>query len=84
MKSVISPRMAASVIAATSALRPAAAAISSMHSIEISVESMSKAASLKSRSASGGVKPCRTSGEGEAGEVDEEVMRTVRAGEAGS
>ena len=37
--------IAASVIAATSALRPAAAAISSMHSMSIRVESMSNAAS---------------------------------------
>ena len=37
----ISPRIAASVIAATSALSPCMSAISSMHSIVISVESMS-------------------------------------------
>jgi diguanylate cyclase (GGDEF)-like protein/PAS domain S-box-containing protein len=48
LKLVISPRIAASVMAATSDRRPAASAISSMHSIEISVESMSKAASPKS------------------------------------
>jgi hypothetical protein len=49
--------MAASVMAATSALRPAASAISSTHSMLISVESMSNAISLKSRRRSGGVKP---------------------------
>jgi len=40
------PCMAASVMAATSALRPAASAISSTHSMLIRVESMSKAMSL--------------------------------------
>jgi len=44
---VISPRIAASVMAATSALRPTASAISSTHSMLISVESMSNAISLK-------------------------------------
>src|SRR4051812_27053135 len=43
-------------MAATSALRPAASAISSTHSMLISVESMSKAMSLKSPRRSGGVK----------------------------
>src|SRR6188472_3620226 len=43
-------------MAATSALRPAASAISSTHSMLISVESMSNAISLKSASRSGGVK----------------------------
>jgi len=47
--------MAASVIAATSAFLPTASAISSMHSMLISVESMSKAMALKSDSFSGGV-----------------------------
>ncbi|MNU03523.1 hypothetical protein D3C72_2475820 [compost metagenome] len=45
LKSVISPRMVASVIAATSAFLPVASAISSMHSMVISVESMSNAIS---------------------------------------
>ena len=47
LKSAISPRMVASVIAATSALRPTASAISSTHSMLMRVESMSKAMSLK-------------------------------------
>src|SRR5487761_2284696 len=49
--------MAASVMAATSALRPAAAAISSTHSMLISVESMSNATSLKSARRSGDATP---------------------------
>ena len=57
LKSVISPRMAASVMAATSALRPTASAISSTHSMLISVESMSNAMSLKSFRCRGAVKP---------------------------
>ena len=57
LKSVISPRIAASVMAATSALRPTASAISSTHSMLMSVESMSKAMSLKSLSRRGGSKP---------------------------
>jgi peptidyl-prolyl cis-trans isomerase A (cyclophilin A) len=56
LKSVISPRMAASVMAATSAFLPTASAISSMHSMLISVESMSKATALKDDSFKGGVK----------------------------
>jgi hypothetical protein len=52
--------MAASVMAATSALRPAASAISSTHSMLMSVESMSKAMSLKSARFSGGVTFCST------------------------
>ena len=47
-------------IAATSALRPAASAISSTHSMLISVESMSKAMSLKSRKFKGEEMPWRT------------------------
>ena len=57
MKSAISPRIVASVIAATSAFSPAASAISSMHSMLISVESMSKAIRRKAESGSGGLKP---------------------------
>ena len=53
--------MAASVMAATSALRPAAPAISSTHSMLISVESMSKAISRKSDRRRGGVMPRTTS-----------------------
>ncbi|MCY1512873.1 hypothetical protein D9M68_473490 [compost metagenome] len=60
LKSLISPRIVASVIAATSAFLPTASAISSMHSMLISVESMSNAISLKSASFSGGFTRWRT------------------------
>ena len=48
LKSLISPRIEASVMLATSAFLPAKSAISSIHSILISVESMSIASTLKS------------------------------------
>ena len=54
---LVGPCMAASVMAATSALQPTKSAISSTHSMLISVESMSKAISLKSRRARGAAMP---------------------------
>src|SRR5947207_8781753 len=56
--------MAASVIAATSSFMPTTSAISSTHSMLISVESMSNAISLNCAIGSGGAKP-RTTRPGE-------------------